>query len=52
MVYADPPGTPAAQRARVNDLTLRVVSPSNVEYFGNNGLKEGNVSLRAARPTC
>ena len=50
LVYADPPGTPAATRARVNDLTLRVVSPSGVEYYGNHGLRQGNVSLPNGQP--
>lgn len=50
MVYADPPGTPAATRARVNDLTLRVLSPSGVEYFGNNGLRQTNVSTPGGAP--
>ena len=50
MVYADPPGTPAATRARVNDLTLRVLSPSGVEYFGNVGLRQGNFSTPGGAP--
>ena len=45
LVYADPPGSPAATRARVNDLTLHVISPSGVEYFGNHGLRGSNVSV-------
>lgn len=50
LVYADPPGTPAATRARVNDLTLRVVSPSGIEYYGNHGLRQGNVSQPGGTP--
>jgi hypothetical protein len=39
MVYRDLPGNPSIQsQHRVNDLTLRVVSPSGTEYWGNNGL--------------
>lgn len=38
MVYADPMGVPASSQHRINDLTLKVTSPSNVVYFGNNGL--------------
>ena len=36
--YADPMGNPASSQHRINDLTLKVTSPSNVVYFGNNGL--------------
>jgi serine protease AprX len=38
LVYIDPQGNPAAAQARVNDLTLKVTSPSNVVYYGNNGM--------------
>ncbi len=39
MVYSDPPGNPAVQtQHRINDLTLKVISPSNVTYWGNNNL--------------
>jgi hypothetical protein len=42
MTYADPAGNPAVQtQHRINDLTLKVVSPSNVIYWGNNGLRDG-----------
>jgi hypothetical protein len=44
MVYLDPAGNPGAAQARINDLTLRVVSPTLVEYWGNNGLRDGNWS--------
>jgi subtilisin-like proprotein convertase family protein len=44
MVYADPMGSPAASVHRVNDLTLKLTSPSSVVYWGNNGLLEGNWS--------
>ena len=42
MTYADPPGNPAVQtQHRINDLTLKVISPSGDVYWGNNGLLEG-----------
>jgi len=44
LVFADPPASPGASQHRVNDLTLRVHSPSGVSYWGNNGLLEGNWS--------
>jgi hypothetical protein len=44
MVYADPKGNPSAKVQRINDLTLKVTSPSGVVYWGNNGLNIGNWS--------
>ncbi|WP_163785828.1 S8 family serine peptidase [Myxococcus vastator] len=44
MVYTDPAGTVGAAQARINDLSLRVTSPTGVVYWGNNGLTAGNVS--------
>lgn len=44
MVYNDPAGTVGAAQARINDLSLRVTSPSGVVYWGNNGLTAGNTS--------
>jgi len=42
MTYADPPGNPAVQdQHRINDLTLKVISPSGDEYWGNHGLLDG-----------
>jgi serine protease AprX len=42
MTYADPAGNPAVQtQHRINDISLKVTSPSNVVYWGNNGLKTG-----------
>jgi hypothetical protein len=38
LVFTDPPGNPASTVNRVNDLTLKVTSPSGVVYWGNNGL--------------
>ncbi|NIM02047.1 MAG: peptidase S8, partial [Acidobacteria bacterium] len=37
MTYADPAGNPAAAMHRINDISLKVTSPSSVEYHGNNG---------------
>jgi hypothetical protein len=46
MVYADPPGNPAMQtQHRVNDLTLKVISPDTELYWGNNGLYENPYSV-------
>ncbi len=41
MTYADPPGTTSSTQHRINDLTLKVTSPSGVVYWGNNGLLTG-----------
>jgi len=38
MVYADQEAVPGASVDRINSLDLRVMSPNQVEYFGNNGL--------------
>jgi hypothetical protein len=41
MTYADTPGNPAVQsQHRINDLTLKVISPSETVYYGNYGLEE------------
>ncbi|MHC4446038.1 MAG: S8/S53 family peptidase [Planctomycetota bacterium] len=44
MVYTDPKGTVGANHHRINDLTLKVTSPSNTIYWGNNGLHNSNYS--------
>ena len=44
MVYADPMGPASSSQHRINDLSLRVTSPSGVVYWGNNGLMAGNWS--------
>jgi len=44
LVYADPPGVPGSSQHRINDLSLKVTTPSGVVYWGNNGLLEGNWS--------
>jgi subtilisin family serine protease len=44
MSFADPQGNPAATQDRINNLSLRVTSPSQVQYWGNNGLVASNFS--------
>jgi hypothetical protein len=44
MTYVDPQGNVAASIARINDLTLRVISPGGTSYWGNNGLSANNTS--------
>ena len=39
MVYKDPPGVPSSAVARVNDLNLKLTSPSGEIYWGNHGLR-------------
>jgi hypothetical protein len=51
MTYADTPGNPAVQtQHRINDLTLKVISPSDTVYWGNNGLLEGVWSDSGGNP--
>lgn len=49
MVYNDPMGTVGAMQARINDLSLRVTSPTGIVYYGNNGLLESNLSTPGGR---
>ncbi|MDX2148851.1 MAG: S8 family serine peptidase [Planctomycetota bacterium] len=44
LVYTDPAGTPNSARHRVNNLSLRVVNPDGTSYWGNAGLRLGNVT--------
>ncbi len=44
LVYTDLPGTTSSDQHRINDLSLTVISPSNITYYGNQGLLEGNWS--------
>ncbi len=44
LAYLDPMGTVGAAVHRINDLSLRVTSPSGTIYWGNNGLAASNVS--------
>ena len=50
MVYRDPSGTTSATKHRINDLTLKVTSPSGDVYWGNNGLTNGNESTPGGSP--
>jgi hypothetical protein len=45
MVYPDLPGTVASVQHRINDLSLRAISPSGDIYWGNAGLIEGDWSI-------
>ena len=44
-MWTDPPGTTSASLHRINDLNLKVTSPSHVKYRGNFGLTGGVWSL-------
>jgi hypothetical protein len=50
MAYPDPPGTTSASLHRINDLSLRVTSPSATVYHGNNGLLAGTASTAGGNP--
>ncbi|MEW6198144.1 MAG: hypothetical protein AB1601_05705 [Planctomycetota bacterium] len=51
LVYRDPAGNPANQtQHRINDPSLRVVSPAAVEYWGNHGLRDDNWSTPGGTP--
>jgi serine protease AprX len=50
LAYPDPPGTTSATLHRINDLSLRVVSPSGTVYHGNNGLLVGTTSTAGGSP--
>jgi hypothetical protein len=50
MAYADPPGTTSSTLHRINDVDLRVTSPSSTLYHGNNGLDAGNYSTPGGSP--
>lgn len=50
MSYPDPPGTTSASLHRVNDLSLKVTSPTGTVYHGNNGLLAGNHSVAGGSP--
>ncbi len=50
MVYPDPPGTTSASLHRINDLNLKVTSPSGAVFHGNNGLLSGNFSTPGGSP--
>ncbi|MFG0282858.1 MAG: S8 family serine peptidase [Phycisphaerales bacterium JB039] len=42
MVYNDPSGTTSSTIHRINDLSLRVTSPTGAIYWGNSGLDRGH----------
>lgn len=50
LVFPDPPGTTSSSLHRINDLSLRVVSPGGTVYHGNNGLLAGNWSTSGGSP--
>ncbi len=50
LVYPDPPGTTSATVHRINDLSLKVTSPSSAVYHGNSGLLAGNASTSGGAP--
>lgn len=50
MVYTDPPALPNAGVALINDLDLRVTSPSGRVYLGNAGLHDGVWSVEGGSP--
>jgi hypothetical protein len=50
MVYPDPPGTTSASMHRINDVNLKVTSPSGTIYHGNNGLLDGTESTSGGVP--
>ncbi len=50
MVYTDPPGTTSSSQHRINDLTLKLTSPSDIVYWGNNGLLNGIWSTAGGAP--
>ncbi|MHC4819855.1 MAG: S8 family serine peptidase, partial [Planctomycetota bacterium] len=50
MVYPDPPGTTSSSMHRINDVNLKVTSPSAVTYHGNVGLEVGTESTAGGSP--
>ncbi|MEY4672897.1 MAG: hypothetical protein RL148_681 [Planctomycetota bacterium] len=50
MVYRDPAANPTATIHRINNLDLKVTSPSGTVYWGNNGLLDGNTSVAGGVP--
>ena len=42
--YSEVAGNPAAASQLVNDMSLKVTSPTGVVYWGNDGLEDGNTS--------
>ena len=50
LVYRDNPGTTSSTQHRINDLDLKVTSPSGTVYYGNNGLLAGLWSTPGGSP--
>ena len=50
MVYKDPMGTTSSTLHRINDLDLKLTSPSGEVYWGNNGLRQGVWSMPGGNP--
>ncbi len=50
MAYLDPAGNPTARVHRINDLDLRVTSPSGEVYHGNVGLMDSPTSTSGGSP--
>ncbi|HRX86251.1 MAG TPA: hypothetical protein P5572_14620, partial [Phycisphaerae bacterium] len=50
LTYNDLAGITNAGQHRVNDMTLKVTSPSGTVYYGNNGLLAGNWSTPGGSP--
>lgn len=50
MVYLDPAALPSASVQRINNLDLKVMSPSGTTYWGNQGLRIGNYSTPNGSP--
>ena len=44
MSFVEPAGNPAAAVAAVNDLSLEVIDPNGLRYWGNRGLTQSNAS--------
>src|SRR5262249_43616435 len=42
MCYIDPMGNTSSSVSRINDLSLKLTSPTGVIYWGNNGLNDSN----------
>ncbi len=50
LVYRDPPGTTSSTLHRINDLDLKVTSPTGTIYHGNAGLSAGMWSTAGGSP--
>lgn len=50
MAYLDPPGNTSSRMHRINNLDLRVTSPTGEVYLGNNGLSDGAFSTPGGLP--